>query len=424
MKWRVKRMQELQSMLACTGMQSEQPEPDAADVCSSRRSETGHGVTHVTCGAGLRSHRQRLGKSEADVGWEQDGEALEQSRKQSTEWRKMSVCVVRPSALISLLLLTLWSEYWPRAVGVWPICYDHYVPDTYGEAETPGCPMRTKAGEFVQDTKVSFSPCYRTTPWDVTSPPPDCRDRGCVSGLVSERACCCGASQGVDRQDPKLAEGGACGEQVWGPYLTTGASAGQCPACKTGQGADNGIGGRVAETYGDPALKGQPDPQVFGHVTSLDYKLSSCSTKVRATFREMEELVDTACDVKSFFQLERCGNCAQAICRFHNELHWVSNSVYMCLQDLFLRRMECYAKWYHKWCTCKEFSHVPYKGKQGDWESNCVEPYYFSFVPFRGSFDGIPTIGTYPACSLSSRTATSLIATFLLALILVTFHVT
>lgn len=22
-------------------------------------------------------------------------------------------------------------------------------------------------------------------------------------------------------------------------------------------------------------------------------------------------------------------------------------------QDLFLRRMECYSKWYHKWCTCK-----------------------------------------------------------------------
>jgi hypothetical protein len=23
------------------------------------------------------------------------------------------------------------------------------------------------------------------------------------------------------------------------------------------------------------------------------------------------------------------------------------------IQDLFLRRLECYSKWYHKWCTCK-----------------------------------------------------------------------
>ena len=38
-------------------------------------------------------------------------------------------------------------------------------------------------------------------------------------------------------------------------------------------------------------------------------------------------------------------------------------------------------------CTCvsgaQEFSSIPYSGKQGDWESQCVEPVYFQFEPNR-----------------------------------------
>jgi len=205
--------------------------------------------------------------------------------------------------------------------------------------------------------------------------------------------------------DPNLQQGkgGECAKEEFGEFAQTGASAGMCPNCKNGQGADNGIGGRIEETYGDASLTGQPDPQLYGHVYSLDYKLSVCSTAVRQDFARLETMVNEACDVKSYYRMQKCGNCVQAICRFHNELHWVTNPVlYRCAQDLFLRRLECYAKWYHKWCTCSEFSHVPYKGKAGDWEGQCVEPYYLRFEPNRADR---PTLGTYPACSVAIRTA-------------------
>eukprot|EP00802_Teleaulax_amphioxeia_P007937 Tamp_07945.p4 GENE.Tamp_07945~~Tamp_07945.p4 ORF type:complete len:136 (-),score=12.95 Tamp_07945:633-1040(-) len=115
----------------------------------------------------------------------------------------------------------------------------------------------------------------------------------------------------------------------------------------------------------------------------------------------METMVNKACDVKTYYRLRTCGDCARAICLFHNILHWVSNKEYACTQDLFLRRMECYSKWYHKWCTCQEFSSIPYSGKQGDWESQCVEPVYFQFEPNRRD---VPTKGTYPACSGATHT--------------------
>lgn len=198
-----------------------------------------------------------------------------------------------------------------------------------------GCPRRNSIGEEIQDTDASYSPCYHTTPWDVTSAPPDCRNAGCSRGGEENAACCCGASEGVGRINPGTAEGEQCSEVRWGPYPQNGASAGSCPDCKTGQGADNGIGGRVQETYGNPAVIGQPDPQVYGHVYSLDYKLAACSTAVREEFSIMEQLVNEQCDVKSFYRLKKCGNCAQAICRFHNDLHWISNPSYLCTMVSF-----------------------------------------------------------------------------------------
>ena len=119
-------------------------------------------------------------------------------------------------------------------------------------------------------------------------------------------------------------------------YEQTGGSAGSCPECKMGQGADNGIGGRVQEKYGDPALIGQQDPQLYGHVYSLDHKLAACSSKVREEFAIMEGIVNEACNVQSYQRLKRCGNCANAICQFHNNLHWISNPSYKCTMVSFL----------------------------------------------------------------------------------------
>ena len=113
--------------------------------------------------------------------------------------------------------------------------------------------------------------------------------------------------------------------------------------------------------------------------------------------------------------MRRCGNCAQAICDFHNNLHWVNDPFKKCMRDLFLRRMECYARWYHKWCTCKEFSNIPYEGKQGDWESQCVEPKYFNFVPNRDALDRVATRGTYPRCSSAPAAGAAWLTTSILA---------
>jgi len=59
-----------------------------------------------------------------------------------------------------------------------------------------------------------------------------------------------------------------------------------------GTGSDNGVGGRILETYGDPALVGQPDPQVYGHVSDIDWKLSTCSTAVRSQFAKVRMVRD------------------------------------------------------------------------------------------------------------------------------------
>jgi hypothetical protein len=56
-------------------------------------------------------------------------------------------------------------------------------------------------------------------------------------------------------------------------------------------GSDNGVGGRILETYGNPALVGQPDPQVYGHVSDIDWKLSTCSTAVRSQFAKVRMVV-------------------------------------------------------------------------------------------------------------------------------------
>ena len=246
-----------------------------------------------------------------DVGDEDEAWERERiwERQRGRLWRELSACVVRPAAVLAVLLLLLHGP--GSALSVWPICYDYYVPDKIGEGQSPGCPVRSGAGEFIQGSTDGYSPCYHTGPWDVTAPPPYCRNSGCSSGRSENAACCCGASEGSARADPNLADGGDCSEDRWGRYAQTGASAGSCSDCKTGQGADNGIGGRVLETYGDPALVGISDPQTYGHVYNLDYKLASCSTAVRAHFEKMEALVNHACDVKTYFRLRSCGNCAQ-----------------------------------------------------------------------------------------------------------------
>jgi hypothetical protein len=61
---------------------------------------------------------------------------LETMRKRSAAWRELSACVVRPAAVMTLLILVLHAPH--GALSQWPICYDHFVPDKTGEAQRPG----------------------------------------------------------------------------------------------------------------------------------------------------------------------------------------------------------------------------------------------------------------------------------------------
>lgn len=110
--------------------------------------------------------------------------------------------------------------------------------------------------------------------------------------------------------------------------------------------------------------------------------------------------------MKSFFRMERCGNCWKAICEFHNQLHWTNDDgdgpTYLCMQDFFARRMECYANWYYKYCDCRQKVPTPVT-----WKDECV---VVEFLKFDSG------TGFYPMCTDAPRTArTSLLLAALLA---------
>ena len=161
----------------------------------------------------------------------------ERLRRRAALWRGLRPLRL-PSALILLLAVLLCTERWPGAASVWPICYDYYVPDQINENAEAGCPLRSADGTL-QNTKESLTPCYHTAPWDITSPAPDCRDEGCLKD--DDKACCCGASgdRVMGRLDPAVESApessGLCSEETWGKFHESGASAGSCRSCRSGQ---------------------------------------------------------------------------------------------------------------------------------------------------------------------------------------------
>ena len=330
----------------------------------------------------------------------------------------LKACKRLPSLPLSLLLLLLLlSLHPPGCQGQWPICYDYYVSDL------AQCPRRDgQTGELLVG-KGSYETCFHSHPWDVTSPPPSCRNEGCQAVSTSQPysdpslACCCGADQGYQQANPSSStdEAGCvltpseaassgkalcslCGGARWGSYNETGGSAGRCPACQQGLGGSDGAGGKITEVYGNPQLKvaGQLDPQTFGHVPSLDYKLPLCSSDVRASFASFEEKVNVACDVQSLYELRKCGDCWIAICNFHNDLHWLTYTEATCAMDYFMRKMSCFASWYHKWCTCQAYTGIPYSKSSSSWETECLASPLFQFQARRQ--DSTQT-GTWAICS-------------------------
>jgi len=273
----------------------------------------------------------------------------------------------------------------------WPICYDYKVQDT------TKCPKRDSKGrETTGDQTYPF--CYHTNMWQVSSPPPDCRDTGCETDPDS--SCCCGADPILPTaKDPNFDSDptSECGK--YGQYSVTGASAGQCAACQEGLGADDGFGGKVREIYGNletPA--GTLDVQTFGHINDLSYKLPTCSSGMKTVFAKAERVVNEECDVKSFLALRKCGNCWRAICEFHNNLHWWNGGAFECFQDLFLRRLECYANWYYKYCDCGVT--IP-EEPETVWRKSCRQSPFFVYDDSRS-----PPV--YPICSTASHVAVSI----------------
>lgn len=175
--------------------------------------------------------------SPCSSGYSSPEKEQERLRRQASLWRGLRPLRL-PSALILLLAVLLCTERWPRAASVWPICYDYYVPDQINENGEAGCPLRSADGTL-QNTKESSTPCYHTAPWDITSPAPDCRDEGCLKD--DDKACCCGASgdRVMGRLDPAVESApessGLCSEETWGKFHESGASAGSCRSCRSGQ---------------------------------------------------------------------------------------------------------------------------------------------------------------------------------------------
>jgi len=273
-----------------------------------------------------------------------------------------------------------------RGTGVaaqWPICYDYKV------SEPSLCPKRDING-LEDNAEAGNEPhCYHTELWAETSPPPSCRDTGCL--LNRSSACCCGASSSVPGFISPNTLGSTdtvCTDSTFGTWYQNGGAAGSCPQCKQGVGVSNGIGGNVMETYGEGETRENSkafDFQTFGHISDLDTKLEMCTTKVRTIWSKHEIAINIECDVKTLLKMERCGNCWRAICEFHNQLHWtnkLSTRAFFCMQDLFYRRMECYKNWYKKYCDCQQEVPTP-----TDWKANCVTDDFFQFQPDTGFYD-------------------------------------
>lgn len=268
----------------------------------------------------------------------------------------------------------------------WPICYDYKVQDR------SLCPKRNSKGGFVNNDET-YPFCYHTIMWQTTSPPPDCRDTGCETSPAS--SCCCGADPILpSAKDPNFDQEreAQCGSATYGAWGTTGGSAGNCAACVQGFGADDGVGGKILEEYGDPEFSGGVDVQTFGHINDLDYKLPTCSSGMKNIFSKAENVVNKECDVKSFLALRKCGNCWRAICEFHNNLHWWNGKSYTCFKDLFLRRLECYASWYYKYCDCGVTIPEP---SEEVWQKECRQTPFFVYDESRS-----PPV--YPICSHAS----------------------
>jgi len=103
--------------------------------------------------------RRRAGNGDGE-GEEVEGEEyLETMQQRSALWRELSACVVRPAAVMAMLLLVLHAPH--SALSQWPICYDHFVPDKIGPAKKPG-PRRATAlppGQSVRNLKLCHPRC-------------------------------------------------------------------------------------------------------------------------------------------------------------------------------------------------------------------------------------------------------------------------
>lgn len=86
-----------------------------------------------------------------------------------------------------------------------------------------------------------------------------------------------------------------------------------------------------------------------GHEDDLQLTLPLCSNDVRQSWHEMTAEVNKECDYKTWLEVKRCGNCWTAICKFHNNMHW-NNLHRFCTQQMFSYRMQCYSKWYDRYC--------------------------------------------------------------------------
>ncbi|EKX52519.1 hypothetical protein GUITHDRAFT_133596 [Guillardia theta CCMP2712] len=145
--------------------------------------------------------------------------------------------------------------------------------------------------------------------------------------------------------------------------------------------------------YSDPWTENSTFPWL-GNQNDTTKTLPLCSNELRRAFDLRTSQVNTDCDYKSFLAVQRCGNCWVSICNFHNALTWKNaGGQYMCMMDLFIRRMECYSSWYSKYCGVKQ--------------------------------DGSPFIsadknGLYDICSGGSRVSVSATLTFLFMILMVT----
>jgi len=296
-----------------------------------------------------------------------------------------------------LVLAVVCAVAWvTRAGGQWPVCYDYMM-------DVSECPTRTATGELSTDG-VSFEPvCFHTNFWQETYPPPNCRNEGCRKDETS--GCCCGADQDVPgAKDPTKEE--CTRTDLWGDLLLTGGAMNKCDECKFGRGGNDGAGGTVNTVYGSPALAavGTPDPATYGHVAQYEYKLKACSSIEIGRFVKWETEVNRECDVKTFLNMRRCGNCYRAICQFHNALHWEgSEGDFTCSTDLFIRRMECYKDWYFKYCDCSVT--IPTNdiaGEQWREEEECskTQPLFGDIETING-VNGIRRICSSPATRLS-----------------------